>query len=130
MINLTQKQRDKWSPELDYKKGDTVLVRWEKKLKIQVLWYDTSYLIYQVHENNTYNLIDKDREFFRSKVNSKNLKLYYDNTRIFAHFKVSNWSFIENYNFRGSNMGILLVILTSSINILVLYLWVLLTIYL
>ena len=34
---FTQKQADKWSPELAYKKGDTVLVKREKKLKIQAL---------------------------------------------------------------------------------------------
>jgi len=86
MINLL-KQADKWSTELDYKKGDTVLVKREKKLKIQAPWSETAYLIYQVHENNIYDLIDKDREFFRSRVNSKNLKLYHDNTGIFAHFQ-------------------------------------------
>ena len=32
---FTQRQADKWSPELDYKKGDTVLIKREKKLKIQ-----------------------------------------------------------------------------------------------
>jgi len=31
---FTQKQADKWSPELDYKKGDIILVKTEKKLKI------------------------------------------------------------------------------------------------
>ena len=67
-----------------------MLVKREKKLKIQVPWYKTSYLIYQVHENNTHDLIDKDGEFFRSRVNSTNLKLYHDNTKIFAHFKISN----------------------------------------
>jgi len=51
---------------------------------------ETSYLVYEVHENNIYNLIHKDREFFRSRVNSTNLKLYHDNTKIFAHFKISN----------------------------------------
>jgi len=32
---FTQRQVDKWSSELDYKKGNTVLVKREKKLKIQ-----------------------------------------------------------------------------------------------
>ena len=75
-------------------------------------------------------MIDKDGEVFRSRVNGKNLKLYHDNTGIFAHFKISNWVFIENYNLGGSNVGLLLVILTSSINLLVIYLLVLLAIYL
>ena len=92
---FTQKQADKWFLELDYKKGDTVLVKREKKLKIQAPWSETAYLIYQVHENNTYDLIDKDGKFFRSRVNGKNLKLYHDNTGIFAHFKISNWVFIR-----------------------------------
>ena len=43
----------------------------EKKLKIQAPWYETPYLIYQVHENNTYDLIDKDGKFFRSRVKGK-----------------------------------------------------------
>jgi len=34
---FTQKQADKWSPELDYKKSDTVLEKKEKKLKVQAL---------------------------------------------------------------------------------------------
>ena len=76
-------------------------------------------------------MIDNDGEFFRSRVNGKNLKLYHDNTGIFAHFKISNWVFIKNYNLRGSsNVELLLVILTSSINILVINLLVLLAIYL
>jgi len=68
---FTKRQANKWSPELDYKRGDTVLVKRLKKLKIQAPWYETPYLIYQVHENNTYDLIDKDDEFFRSRVNRK-----------------------------------------------------------
>ena len=87
---FTQKQADKWSPEFEYKKDDTVLVKREKKLKIQAPWYKTPYLIYQVHENNIYDLIDKDEMFFRSRANGKNLKLYHDNTEIFTHFKISN----------------------------------------
>ena len=70
--------------------GDTVLAKRGKKLKIQAPWYETPYLICQVHENNTYDLIDKDAEFFRSRVNGKNLKSYHDNTGMFTHFKISN----------------------------------------
>ena len=66
-------------------------------------------------------MIDKDGEFFRSKVNGKNLKSHYDNTGMFIHFKISIWVFRENYNLRGSNVGVLLVIFTSSIYILVFY---------
>ena len=65
-------------------------------------------------------MIDRDGEFFKSRVNGKNLKLYHDNTGVF----------IENYKLGGSNMGLLLVIHTSSINTLVIYLLVLLAIYL
>ena len=98
-----------------------MLMKREKNLKMQAPWYETPCLIYQVHENNTYDLIDKDGEFFRSTVIGKNLKLYHDNTGVF----------IKNYNLRGSsNVELLLVILTSSINILVIYLLVLLAIYL
>ena len=127
---FTQKQADKWSPELDYKKDDTIFLKREKKLEIQVPWYETPYRIYQVYENNTCNLIDKNGEFFRSRVNGKNLKLYHDNTEIFTSFKISDQAFIENYYLGGSNVELLLVILTSCINILVLYLLVLLAIYL
>ena len=87
---LAEKQADRWAPELDYKKGNLVLVKRGKKLKIQPPWYETPYMIYQGHENNTYDLIDKDGEFFRSRVNAKILKLYHDKTGMFAHFKTSN----------------------------------------
>ena len=90
---------DKCSPKLDYKKCDTVLMTREKKLKFQALWYEIPYLIYQAHENNTYDLINKDREFFRLRVNDKNLMLYHDNTEIFARFKVSNCSFSRKLQF-------------------------------
>ena len=81
---FTKRQVNKWSPELDYKKADTVRVKRGKKLKIQVLWYETPYLIYQVHENNTYDLIDKYSKFF-----SKNLRSYRNNTGMFNHSKIS-----------------------------------------
>ena len=32
-----QKQADKWSPKLDYKKDDTMLMKGERNLKIQAL---------------------------------------------------------------------------------------------
>ena len=36
------------------------------------------------------DLIDKDGEFFSSRVNGKNLKSYHDNTGMFTHFNISN----------------------------------------
>ena len=88
---LTQKQANTWTPELNFKKGDLVLVKRVHKLKIQTLWYENPYMVYYAHENNTYDLIDKDGEFFKSRVNADRLKTYYDNTNMFAHFqKFSN----------------------------------------
>ena len=85
---FNKRQAHKWFPEHDYKKGDTVLVKRGKKRKIQTPWYETPYLIYQAHENNTYDLIDTDGEFFRSRVNGKNLKSYHDNIGMFTHFNI------------------------------------------
>ena len=84
--NLVQNQSYQWTPELNYKKGDLVLIKRVKKLKIQPPWYETPYVVYNVHENNTYDLVDKNGEFFPSRVNAARMKLFHDKEGLFAHF--------------------------------------------
>ena len=43
-------------------------------------------IYYYVYKNNTYDLIDKEGEFFKSRVYTKRLKLYYNNIGIYTHF--------------------------------------------
>ena len=43
-------------------------------------------MIYHVHENNTYDLIDSSGEFFKSLVYARRFEIYYDITGIFTHF--------------------------------------------
>ena len=63
---LIKKQVKHWNPSLKFKKGDVVLVKRGQRLKIQSKWYSTPYTIYRVHENDTYDLIDDNGEFFQS----------------------------------------------------------------
>ena len=77
---LTKKQAKQWNPSLKFKKGDIVLVKREKRLKIQFKWYDKPYVVYCVHENDIYDLIDEQGDFFRSCMNGDRLKMYHINT--------------------------------------------------
>ena len=77
---LTKKQAKQWNPSLKFKKGDIVLVKWEKRLKIQSKWHDKPYVVYRVHENDTYDLIDEQGDFFRSRMNGDRLKMYHIET--------------------------------------------------
>ena len=77
---LVKKQVKQWNPSLKFKKGDIVLVKWEKRLKIQFKWHDKPYVIYCVHENDTYDLIDEQGDFFRSRMNGDHLKMYHIDT--------------------------------------------------
>ena len=73
-LRLAKKRANKWSPEINYSKGDIVLVKRMSKLKILSPWLETPYIIYRVHENNTYDLIDQNGELFRSRINADRLK--------------------------------------------------------
>ena len=55
-------------------------MKWEKWLKIQSKWYDKLYVVYHVHENDTYDLIDEQGDFFRSHMNGDHLKMYHIDT--------------------------------------------------
>ena len=46
------------------------------KLKILTPWLETPYIIYRVHENNTYALIDQSGELFKSRVHAEQLKRF------------------------------------------------------
>ena len=74
---LGKKQEQDWNPVLTFKKGDIVLVRRVRKLKIQTPWEDTLYIIYRVHDNNTYDLIDAKGDFYKSRLNAIRLKKYH-----------------------------------------------------
>src|SRR5436190_11512986 len=56
-LRLAKKRASKWSPEINYSKGDIVLIKRMSKLKILSPCLETPYIIYRVHENNTYDLI-------------------------------------------------------------------------
>ena len=75
-LRLAKERASKWSPEINYSKGDIVLVKRMSKLKILSPWLETPYIIYRVHENNTYDLIDQKGELFRSRVNAERLKRF------------------------------------------------------
>ena len=75
-LKLAKERASKWSPGINYSKGDIVLVKRMSKLKILPPWLETSYIIYRVHENNTYDLIDQNGETFKSRVNADRLKKF------------------------------------------------------
>ena len=62
--------------EINYSKVDIVLIKQMSKLKILSPWLETPYMIYRVHENNTYDLIDQSGEFFKSRVHADKLKKF------------------------------------------------------
>src|SRR4030095_2740083 len=73
---LAQRRADGWQPELTYSQGDIVLVKRMSTLKILSEWLTEPYIIYRVHDNNTYTLINQDGEFFLSRVHADRLKLF------------------------------------------------------
>jgi RNase H-like domain found in reverse transcriptase/Reverse transcriptase (RNA-dependent DNA polymerase)/Integrase zinc binding domain/Integrase core domain/gag-polyprotein putative aspartyl protease/Retrotransposon gag protein len=75
-LKLAKERAKKWSPEINYSKGDIVLVKRMSGLKILSPWFETPYIIYRVHENNTYDLIDQNGELFKSRVNVERLKRF------------------------------------------------------
>ena len=68
------RQNEAWRPIITYKQGDIVLVMRMKVLKIQTKWLEKPYIIYRVHDNNTYDLIDEEGNFFSSRVHANRLK--------------------------------------------------------
>ena len=75
--NLRKKQDQDWNPILTFKKGDIVLVKRVRKLKIQTPWEDALYIIYRVHDNNTYDLLDAKGNFYKSRLHATRLKKYH-----------------------------------------------------
>ena len=73
-LRLAKDRARKWSPEINYLKGDIVLIKKMGKLKFLTPWLETPYIIYRVHENNTYDLTDQNGEIFKSHVNAESLK--------------------------------------------------------
>ena len=74
---LKNKQAKDWNPSVKFKQGDIVLIKRQKRLKIQPIWYETPFVIYRAHENDTYDLVDVEGEFFRSSMNGSLLKAYH-----------------------------------------------------
>jgi hypothetical protein len=73
---LNKKQMKEWNPTITYQKGEYILIRRVQKLKIKSQWYEKPYKIHRVHENNTYDLIDDEGNFFRSALYADRLKQY------------------------------------------------------
>jgi hypothetical protein len=73
---LNKKQMKEWNPTITYQKGEYVLIRRVQKFKIQSQWYEKPYKIHRVHENNTYDLIDDEGNFFRSALHADRFKRY------------------------------------------------------
>jgi len=76
-LRLIETQAAQWNPEVTYQQGDYVLVKRAKRLKIQPPWHETPFKVYRAHENNTYDLIDDEGNFYKTCLHADRLKLYH-----------------------------------------------------
>jgi hypothetical protein len=74
---LSAYQSKRFTPGLSFNKGDLVLIKRSKNaLKLESKWLEKPYMIYRVHDNNTYDLIDHEGNLWKSRLNALRLKKF------------------------------------------------------